>query len=255
VLCAVFLSFCLGSWFCATLIFAPKFVFQKNIPTFVVDYKIKINTIKLMKNVFAFIFVISFCYNTFAEDPFIHRPLPRSVNDMTVVDSGYVRVWYALNASDIRKPETYDDMQRLEIGSGISKYFSHFVYNNDSLITDWRKKHKNARGAPSWLGEEGKNNNWSEYYYSEYFKDFGKDTFTEYARMPWGGVPNYQYTEAMPAQIWEMQADVDHCRFPLPEGDLHVQGEELHGVVRPGHTHSQRSLEIRGAAGLDPEGI
>jgi GLPGLI family protein len=126
---------------------------------------------------------------------------------MTVIDSGYIRIWYALNALDIHKPETYDDMQRLEIGAGISKYFSHFVYNNDSLITDWGEKNRNARSAPIWMGMKCKNDGWSEYSYSEYFKDFGKNTFTEYARMPWGGVPNYQYTEIMPAQIWEMQAD------------------------------------------------
>jgi GLPGLI family protein len=126
--------------------------------------------------------------------------------EMTVVDSGYIRVWYAFNALDIHKPETYDDMQRLEIGSGISKYFSHFVYTCDSLVADFMVKNKKTSGVPMWMGEKGKQYGWSEYYYSEYFKDFGKNTFTEYARMP-RSVPNFQYTEAMPAQVWEMQQD------------------------------------------------
>ena len=160
-----------------------------------------------MKNVFVFIFALLFCYHTLAEDPFIFRSLSKSVNDMTVVDSGHVRVWYALNALDIQKPETYDDLQRLEIGTHISKYFSHYVFTSDSLITDWKNKNRNAQSAPSWMGEKGKNSNWSEYYYSEYFKDFEKNTFTEYSRMPWGFITNYQYTESMPAQIWELKND------------------------------------------------
>ncbi|MDD4697512.1 MAG: GLPGLI family protein [Fermentimonas sp.] len=159
-----------------------------------------------MKQNLIFIFTVLFCYNTIAQNP-IFRPIARKAMEMTVVDSGYVRVWYAFNALDIHKPETYDDMQRLEIGSGISKYFSHFVYTCDSLIVDFRKKNKNASGIPRWMGDRGKEYGWSEYFYSEYFKDFGKNTLTEYARMPHGGIPNFQYTEAMPVQIWEMQQD------------------------------------------------
>jgi hypothetical protein len=93
----------------------------------------------------------------------VFRPLSKDVSNMLVVDSGSIRVWYALNAADIKKIETYDDLQRLEIGLQISKYFSHFVFNSDSLCTDWVKKHKGAQSIPRWMGIRGKNSNWSEY--------------------------------------------------------------------------------------------
>jgi hypothetical protein len=64
-----------------------------------------------------------------------------SSKNNNTIDSSNVRIWYALNATDINNEETYDDLQRLDIGSHISKYYSYFIYRNDSLVTDWLKKH------------------------------------------------------------------------------------------------------------------
>jgi GLPGLI family protein len=136
----------------------------------------------------------------------IFRPFPKNVSKMQAIDSGYIRIWYALNALDINKPKTYDDLQRLEIGGHISKYYSHFVFSSDSLCTEWGKENKGAQAAPTWMGEKGKNASWSEYYFSEYFKDFNKDAFTEYARMAMD-IPNHQYSEEMPVQNWNMESD------------------------------------------------
>jgi GLPGLI family protein len=136
----------------------------------------------------------------------IFPPFPKDVSNITTIDSANIRVWYALNAEDISKPETYDDMQRLEIGAHLSKYYSYFVYNSDSLCTDWGKKHKGTQSAPNWMGPRGKDSNWSEYYFSEYFKDFTNNVITEYARMP-RNIPNYQYSENIPSQNWKIQAD------------------------------------------------
>jgi GLPGLI family protein len=126
---------------------------------------------------------------------------------MSVIDSGNIRVFYALNAVDINKPETYDDLQRLEIGTNISKYFSHFVYNSDSLISEWMKLNRGSQSSPRWLGEKGKDESWSEYYYTDYFKDFSAGKLTEYVRMPWGGLPDFQCSGNIPVQEWTINDD------------------------------------------------
>jgi GLPGLI family protein len=136
----------------------------------------------------------------------IYPPFSRNVSNMEVIDSATIRVWYALNAIDIEKPKTYDDFQRLEIGKNMSKYFSHFVYNSDSLCTDWNMKYKGAHSTPYRMGPSGKLNSWSEYHYSEFFKDFKTNILTEFARMP-RNIANYQYSEMIPVQKWEILED------------------------------------------------
>ncbi|GHT11097.1 hypothetical protein FACS189426_12480 [Bacteroidia bacterium] len=131
--------------------------------------------------------------------------------DMETVDSGNLRILYALNAADINKPDTYDDLQCLEIGAHSSKYYSFFIYQRDSLASDWIKKHPNAKFGehPSarWA-PKGKFQGWSEYHYSEYFKDLSKKELTEYCRMPFRFTDyNSQYSEPLPVQNWKMGAD------------------------------------------------
>ena len=65
-------------------------------------------------------------------------PVSRNVGKGTVVDHTKVRVWYALNADKIDDMNTYIDFQRLDIGDSITKYYSWFVFNSDSLRADWR---------------------------------------------------------------------------------------------------------------------
>ena len=99
-------------------------------------------------------------------------PFPKDVSDTALIDSGRIRIWYALNALNINNPETFDDLQRLEIGTTSSKYFSHFVYTSDSLCTDWGKKNKGAQSFHNWMGPKMENEDLSKLYWSEYFKDF-----------------------------------------------------------------------------------
>ena len=124
------------------------------------------------------------------------NPINKDTRKMSIVDTCNIRVLYALNADNIYIPETYVDLQRLEIGNKLSKYYSFFVFNNDSLCTEWKIKHPLAKSAPSYLGPMGKKMyNWSEYKYSEYFKDYKTNTLTEYARMPYGAEPDCKYSE------------------------------------------------------------
>ena len=132
----------------------------------------------------------------------------KNTSNMFTVDSSTVKIWYAFNAIDVNKIETYDDYQRLEIGNYLSKYYSHFVYNSDSLCTEWGKKYIGAQSSPRRMGVKGKDEEWSEYYYSEYFKDFSNNTLTEYTRMPLAlHRLTYKSTENIPVQYWSILED------------------------------------------------
>jgi GLPGLI family protein len=130
---------------------------------------------------------------------------------MSTVDSSNIRILYAMNATDIENMETYDDLQRLEIGTHFSKYYSYFVFNNDSLASNWIQNNPNVNDeyrTVGWKGPMGKFQGWSEYIYSEYFKDFSKKELSEYTRMP-VHLSDYdsKCSEPLPVQNWEISDD------------------------------------------------
>ena len=136
------------------------------------------------------------------------NPVYKNARKMSIVDTCNIRILYALNASDINNTSTYIDLQRLEMGRALSKYYSYFVFNNDSLGTEWKRKYPFAKSIPSYLGPMGKKTyNWSEYKYSEYFKDYKTNVLTEYARMPYGAEPDCKYSENIPIQKWTILND------------------------------------------------
>ena len=160
----------------------------------------------MKKTIISFITVILFCNNIYAQR-FGILPVRKDFNLNATIDSGTVRIWYALNATDINNEETYDDLQRLEIGSRISKYYSFFISNNDSLVSDWIKKNPTAQSFKHTMGYRGKSTvGWDECQYSEYFKDFSKNLLTQYIRMPYG-IPDQQYSENISTQTWEILED------------------------------------------------
>lgn len=144
-------------------------------------------------------------------------PINKNVTS-EVIDSAFVRIWYAYNALDITDSKTYDDLQRLDISEHLSKYYSFFIHNNDSLAAEWKIKHPLAESAPIQLGIRGKVNYWDEYRDSEYFKHFDTNVFIEYCRMPWGlSKANCLYTEEIPILKWEIYEETDtiagyHCQ-------------------------------------------
>jgi GLPGLI family protein len=137
---------------------------------------------------------------------------PRNLSNAIIVDSGNIRILYALNAVDITDSKTYDDLQQLEVGAYLSKYYSYFICKSDSSLTDWIIKHPNPKRYghavenPHFTWIQGKDKRWSEYYWSDYFKDFSQNVLSEYAWMPYL-VPNYQYSEPLPVQDWIMHDD------------------------------------------------
>ena len=64
------------------------------------------------------------------------RPLKtsRDFAKMTAVDTTQMRVYYAFCPHKIEDANTYIDLQRLDVGKRVVKYYSHFVYTNDSLV-------------------------------------------------------------------------------------------------------------------------
>lgn len=161
-----------------------------------------------MKKIFSFCVFQLLVYLLFAQA----TKFPRNISNMNIVDSGNIRILYALNATDINNSKTYDDLQRLEIGTHLSKYYSLFIYSSDSLTTEWilnhpnPKKHGDAIENSHAVWVLGKDERWSEYYWSDYFKDFSKNVLSEYSRMPLY-VPNYHYSENLPVQDWVIHDD------------------------------------------------
>ena len=182
---------------------------------------------KMKKLIISIIAVFIFCENIHAQAIWTQLRSIYVLNT-TVVDSGNIRILYAFNATDISKQETYDDLQRLEIGKNISKYYSYFNFNNDSLNNVENKKiqhnvnvvrynfnlsettisDKNKEnGVYHRLGVIGKKETWDEYIYSEYFKDYAKNVLTHYIRKPYGLISSFQYSEDIPVQDWEIAED------------------------------------------------
>ena len=61
----------------------------------------------------------------------------RDFSKMEVVDTTWLRVRYAFCAEKIDDHLTYIDLQRLDVGRRVTKYYSQFVYQSDSLLTNY----------------------------------------------------------------------------------------------------------------------
>jgi GLPGLI family protein len=158
----------------------------------------------------------------------VHISSPRDVSNLSIVDSGSMRVLYALNAIDLKDHTTYDDLQILEIGEKISKYYSFFIFNSDSLVTDFGLKKPNSGSIPNRMGVRGKDVWWSEYYYSEYFKNLEKHTFTEYTRMPYALEKMKLYcVENIPQFNWSIHPDtLSIMTYLCQKATCHFRGRD-----------------------------
>jgi len=133
---------------------------------------------------------------------------PKDMSKLHIVDStGFFRAFYAMNATDIKDPNTYDDLHRLEVGQSRSMYYSYFVYKSDSLVTEWGKANPHAATAPNHMHSFGKQSGkWSEYYFTYYQKNFENGRFTEFVRLPRNLRP-YRFNEDIPIQQWEIHEE------------------------------------------------
>jgi GLPGLI family protein len=153
---------------------------------------------------------------------------PWDVSKLRTIDSGNIRISYAFNAMDINDITTYDDLHRLDIGTHVSRYYSYLFYKSDSVCTDWKKKHPQSSGSPWGQREGGKDDKWSEYYSSEYFKDFSKNVFTEYTRMPrFLESHDCQVSEDIPVQDWKLHEDtLTVCGYICQKATCRFRGRD-----------------------------
>ena len=146
-------------------------------------------------------------------------PACRNVSKYKTIDHGTVRILYAFNAEDIADPQTYDDLQRLEIGKNYVKYYGYNVFQADSIATVEFMISSKIYGVsfPMEGGNifismqiDGKHQGWSRNLFSEFFKDLSKNEMTEYCRMPSGRMlRKYKsyYTESVPVQDWQIEEE------------------------------------------------
>lgn len=182
---------------------------------------------------------------------FAPNPINKNQGKISVVDSTRLRVWYAMNADSIADMNTYIDFQRLDVGDSISKYYSWFVFNNDSLLRDWHKKHPKAQSAPNWLGIGGKKKStWIQYEYSDLYMQYG--ILTEYACMPHGlGKYNSQYSEPLPQQSWIITFDTQELLgYTCQKATCNFRGRNYVAWFAPDIPVRQGPWKLGGLPGL-----
>ena len=204
----------------------------------------------MKKLLYILVFFVSW-NNLSAQHRRIQIPRDRFNFNTITIDSASIRVYYALNALDINDTKTYDDLQRLDIGQNLSKYYSSFYFNSDSSIRDFIKKNPNSQTIPTWPGERGKiGSRWSILMFSEYFKDFSKKTLTEYANMP-RFIPDNQYTEEIPVQDWKLQDDtLTVCGYLCQKATCRFRGNDFTAWFTPELPISNGPWKFGGLPGL-----
>ena len=162
------------------------------------------------KRIITIIFALAaLCGGAWAQQKQGHvmRPKPRGGGNTTVVGQAQLEVEYALNATDLRNPDTYIDLHVLQAGQRLSKHYSRFMEQGDSLYDAYMKANPHAEGVPTSLytiGREGQY--WSEYQSTEIFTEQGQQTL--YAWMPWAMERyNAYYTEPAAQQKWTLHPE------------------------------------------------
>ena len=168
----------------------------------------------------------------------------------TVVDKASLRVSYALNADNLEDLSTYIDLQYLEVGSQISKYYSAFLSWSDSISAEWMKANP-GQGRPFWRGEGGKKPDcWSEYQYCEIFRSGSEQT--TYCRMPsYMSNSDCWYTEPYPQQQWQLLADtLTICGQLCQKATCHFRGRDFEAWFAPQIPVGQGPWTFGGLPGL-----
>ena len=104
------------------------------------------------KRIITIIFALAaLCGGTWAQQKQGHvmRPKPRGEGNTTVVGQAQLEVEYALNAIDLRNPDTYIDLHVLQAGQRLSKHYSRFMEQGDSLYDAYMKANPHAEGVPT----------------------------------------------------------------------------------------------------------
>lgn len=141
-------------------------------------------------------------------------------------DTATIRVWYALNAQDIKDENTYIDWQILEIGKHSNKYYSYFVWESDSLRTvDLMANHSgNFSNKLLPRGRNG-NGNWNELQYHVLITDKGNVRTYNRERLP-----QYEgyYDEPYADQKWTLTQDTATISgYSCQKATCHYHGRDF----------------------------
>lgn len=141
-------------------------------------------------------------------------------------DTATIRVWYALNAQDIKDENTYIDWQILEIGKHSNKYYSYFVWESDSLRTaDLRTNHSgNFSNKLLPRGRNG-NGNWNELQYHVLIAEKGNVRTYNRERLP-----QYEgyYEEPYADQKWTLTQDTATISgYSCQKATCHYHGRDF----------------------------
>ena len=177
------------------------------------------------------LFLLAICIGASAQQKqgHVRRPRPRGVGKTTIVGQAQLEVEYALNATDIHNPDTYLDLHVLRAGKHLSKHYSRFLEQGDSLYDAYMKANPHAEGVPSTfytIGREGQY--WSEYQSTEIFTEGGRQTF--YAWMPWAMERyNAYYTEPATPQQWTLSSGeaTDVCGYRCQRATCRWRGRDF----------------------------
>lgn len=151
-----------------------------------------------MKKVMTLLIVYLFSLNNITAQYFNFLSEYTNLNKYNVVDSAYLKCSYKLTyLKDTLKPDDKStDLQILQVGKTISKYYSQYKLDYCNYIVNYLKK-----GADSYpnIKESGA---WSY----EVFKNYphGKETVTDIASMLKG---NFVYEEDLPVFNWKISEE------------------------------------------------
>lgn len=176
------------------------------------------------------IIAISLLYTTlsYAQNKQGHVPYFTMANTdkYVVVDTLIVRVWYALNALDIRDESSYIDLQCLDVGKKRNKYYSYYVWKSDSVVTAYRRRNHSGT-FPSRLVSWGRGGRgyWSEMQFHTWFVQDGK--VRTYTREPDRSYNGY-YDEPYADMAWKLHADTMRiCGYHCQKATTRYHGRDF----------------------------
>ena len=155
-----------------------------------------------------------------------------NIDNYITIDTAIVRVWYALNALDIRDENSYIDWQILEVGRCCNKYYSYFVWESDSLRTVDYRTNRSGNYSNKLLprGRNG-HGNWNELQYHVLIAENGVIRTYNRERLP-----EYEgyYDEPYPNQQWTLTQDTAiiggyHCQ----KATCHYHGRDFEAWFTP----------------------
>jgi len=148
-----------------------------------------------MKNKVLLFLICTFSLDNLYAQNFNYWCEHENLDKYLVIDSAYLKCSYKLvYLKDSLKPnDKSTDLQILQIGKNLSKYYSQYALDYNHFITNYLKKNPDA--VPN-IKEKGA---WR----FELFKNYpqGKETVTDIASMLFG---NYMYEEDLPVLNWKI---------------------------------------------------